>query len=159
MHRVITPPPPSFRQRPDFNWEKYVFPKYTLEGVSGGVLLERLSGDVIGDEMYDVHIRMGGWNKGPPFVKVEQFKIWFDQQKDLNKEVISHSVKEVKRAAHSGICASTFIFMFQVRILGKDMNDFLRNLRAVKGLVVNKVMCGVIKNVPVGYAVKRRRRG
>ena len=90
MHRVITPPPPSFRQRPDFNWEKYVFPKYTLEGVSGGVLLERLSGDVIGDEMYDVHIRMGGWNKGPPFVKVEQFKIWFDQQKDLNKEVISH---------------------------------------------------------------------
>ena len=100
MHRVITPPPPSFRQRPDFNWEKYVFPKYTLEGVSGGVLLERLSGDVIGDEMYDVHIRMGGWNKGPPFVKVEQFKIWFDKQKDLNKQIIEEwnkaTSKEIK---------------------------------------------------------------
>eukprot|EP00956_Cyclotella_meneghiniana_P027436 scaffold61398_cov23-Cyclotella_meneghiniana.AAC.2 len=111
-----------------------------MEGENGGVVLDRLPDDVISDEMYDVHIRMGGWNHGPPFVKVEQFKIWFENQKDLNKVVVSHSVKEV-------------------RILGKDMDDFLRSLRAVKGLVVDEVMCGVIKNVPVGYAVKRRRRG
>eukprot|EP00956_Cyclotella_meneghiniana_P013323 scaffold19184_cov46-Cyclotella_meneghiniana.AAC.13 len=128
-----------------------------MEGESGGVLVDSLSGDVINDNMYDVHIRMGGWNSGPPFLNVEQFKYWFHQQKDLNKVVISHSVKEVKTASHRGICPSTFVFMFEVRIIGKDMEGFLKSLRAVKGLVVDEVMCGVIKNVPVAYAVKRRR--
>ena len=144
---------------PRHNWSKYVFPTYTKEGEDVGNLLETYSGDNVDDKVYEVHVRMGGLNRGAPFVYVEQFRQWLRGQKRLNDIMISHSVKEVKRASHPGICSSTFIFMFVVCIYGKDIDVLINYLRDVKGLTVNEVKSGVLENVPAACAVKRRRRG
>ena len=151
-------------------WKEYCkFPLYTKAGRIDGCRLENLTDDhsmIDDDEVYELHIRMGGGAfLGPnhreddraPFLHRDAFKVWIHDNKDLSDMLIAYWIHEKKRAPPLTCGYGNLIFMFVVHVLGKNIDKVRNMLSAIPAVMIDGIMYGSVNTDSVGYSAKRRR--